>query len=188
MFVSATMAGGIGRSGLISVSNTGVATPFCTRTTATSVTRSPRHARVPVVSTSTTTNDSVAGRARRRSYGVGEARRLDGHGFVAQLPAAIDGAREAALSGEQRRRHVFGDVAGAPGSWQTYEMSAYASAGPPARNSSARVSEQRVGVAECDAPAIVRPRRSAPRIVALDWDRSCSAARRRRAPAPRPRT
>ena len=106
MFVTAVIAGGIGRSGLISVSKTVVATPSRTRTAATSVTRSPPYAIAPVVSTSTTTNDC----ASRSS--VATADQPTGAG-LAQPPAAVGIAREALMSGEQRRRHVLGDVAAA---------------------------------------------------------------------------
>jgi len=177
MFVIATIAGGIERSGLTSVSNTVVAFPSHTWTTATSVTRSPWYARVPVVSTSTTTNDSRCSSPDRASW----------------RDVALDASRSRHRPSRSRSNRLWpankaaamcsATLSGAPGRRQTYEISDWASAGPLARKAAA-MSVSGVSALPSVRPADIvssRDRRGPP-------DTSCSAARRRPAPIPPPRT
>ena len=90
-----------------------------------------------------------------------------------------------AVPGEQRRRHVLGDVQRRAGKLADIEISDCASAGPAARKSAARSVSSRIRSAESQTR---RHGLTAPRIVASHRAASCSAGRRRRAPAPPPRT
>jgi hypothetical protein len=111
MFVSAVTIGGIGRSGLMSVSNTVVAVPSRTSTTAISVIRSPgtctRAGRFDV------DNDERFVTKTSRS----DDRSSDGCGEVAQSPAARAVADKPPMSSEQRASHVFGDI-----QWRAWQL------------------------------------------------------------------
>ena len=119
MFVSAVTIGGIGRSGLTSVSNTSSATPSRTTTTAISVMRSPAPAREPVVSTSTTTNDSCRSAGERRDDAVVPA--PTSHRAATSDHRGI--ARESRCPANSAAAMCSATLARRAGSWQTCEIS-----------------------------------------------------------------